>query len=45
MIVDGTGPYFYADDTVIFCTGSFCKEAVAKLQAVFNIIQTPITLR
>lgn len=30
--------HFYADDTVIYCAGFSITEA--KLQAVFNVIQT-----
>ena len=34
--------HFYADDTVMYCAGPSIKEAVVKLQAVFNIIQTQL---
>ena len=35
--------HFYADDTVMYCAGPSIKEAVVKLQAVFNIIQTQLS--
>ena len=41
--VDGATLHFYADDTVMYCVGPSIKEAVVKLQAVFNIIQTQLS--
>ena len=38
-----TALHFYVDDTVMYCAGSSIKEAVVKLQAVFNIIQTQLS--
>ena len=40
--VDEATLHFYADDTVMYCAGPSIKEAVVKLQAVFNIIQTQL---
>ena len=41
--VDEATLHFYADDTVMYCAGPSIKEAVVKLQAVFNIIQTQLS--
>ncbi|KAI4830607.1 hypothetical protein KUCAC02_002226 [Chaenocephalus aceratus] len=40
--VDEATLHFYADDTVMYCAGPTIQEAVVKLQAVFNTIQTQL---